>query len=260
MGPTKEKKEKSREPEKKKRTTKAGKQEKGGEPLLRFDQVGKKFPSGTVALAEVSFSVSPGEFLFVVGRSGAGKTTLLKVLRRELSITEGEIYLQEWKLSRIPSSKIPLLRRRIATIYQDYKLLTEMTVWENVLVALEIVRCPREEMIKRAEAVLRQMGIWENRDYFPAQLSGGESQRTAIARALVIEPDIILADEPTADLDPGTTWEIVNLLKEINQAGTTVVVATHDFDIVDSLGKRVITLERGKVVSDQAEGEYERGD
>lgn len=225
-------------------------------PLISFTELTKEFPDGTVALDRVSFNVFRGEFVFLVGRSGAGKTTLLRLLRRELPWTDGEIYFKEWEISRIPGSKIPLLRRRIAVIFQDYKLLTDRTVWENVAVVLEIVRCPRAEINERVESVLRQVDIWEKRNFFPVQLSGGEAQRTGIARALVIEPDVILADEPTADLDPGTTWGIIELFKKINERGTTVMVATHNFDVVDTLEKRVVTLDRGRLVSDVTRGKY----
>jgi cell division transport system ATP-binding protein len=241
---------------KKKKPTTATKAEKKDKPLIRFEGVSKRFPGGTLALDQVSFAAAKGEFLFVVGRSGAGKTTLLRLLRRELPLTDGEIYFKDWEVSRLPGTKIPLLRRRIAIIFQDYKLLLERTVWENTAVALDIIGYPKKKREKKIETVLRQVGIWDRRRFYPLQLSGGEAQRTAIARALVVEPDIILADEPTGDLDPGTTWEIIDLLKKINSGGTTVIVATHDFDVVDSLEKRVITLDQGRVVSDKDKAKY----
>lgn len=240
------------------KNTKPAPPEGNKKPLVTFEKITKDFPDGTRAVEDVSFKVNRGEFLFIVGASGAGKTTLLRLLSREFSPSSGEIYFKDWPLSKIRGSKISLLRRHVTTIFQDYKLIDERTVWENVTVALEVSRRPRGEIKEKVEAALKQMGIWDKRDHFPVQLSGGEAQRTVIARATVVEPDILLADEPTADLDPGTTWEIIGLLKEINSQGKTVIFATHDFDIVDTLEKRVLTLDQGRLVSDVPKGKYGR--
>ena len=224
--------------------------------MIKFLRVTKKFGK-TVALRSVSFEVKRGEFLSLVGPTGSGKTTIFRLLRREILPTRGKIFFEGKDLARLPPSQTALLRRKIGVIFQDYKLLEEMTVFENVALSLEVMNVEKKEIEKKVKEVLKKMGIWEKRDFFPAQLSGGEIQRTAVARAIVSSPEIILADEPTADLDPLTTWEIISFLDELNRKEkTTIILATHDFDIVDTLKRRVITLEEGRIISDVAKGKY----
>lgn len=226
--------------------------------MIKFDKVTKKFTNGTVALREVSFEVEKGDFLSVVGPSGSGKTTILRLLRREILPSKGKIFFKDQDLTKLSEANIISLRRKIAAIFQDYKLLEERTVFENVAIALEVMSVKAQEIEKKVEEVLKEVEIWEKRDFFPAQLAGGEIQRTAIARAMVASPEVIFADEPTADLDPATTWEIIGLLDKLNKKDkTTIILATHDFDIVNTLKRRVITLDRGQVISDVEKGGYE---
>lgn len=226
--------------------------------MIKFEKITKKFASGAFALREVSFAVNKGDFLSIVGPSGSGKTTLLRLLRRELLPSKGKIFFKDWDLTKLSETNVTTLRRKVAAIFQDYKLLEERTVFENVAIALEVMSVKAQEIERKVEKVLKEVELWEKRDFFPAQLSGGETQRTAVARAMVSSPEVILADEPTADLDPATTWEIIGLLDRISKEDkTTVILATHDFDIVDTLKRRVITLDRGQVISDIEKGGYE---
>lgn len=228
--------------------------------MIKLEKVTKKFSNGTVALREISFKVDKGGFLSVVGPSGSGKTTLLRLLRRELLPSKGKIFFRDWDLTKLSEVKVVDLKRKVAVIFQDYKLLEEKTVFENVAIALEVMSVRSQEIEERVEEVLKEVGLWEKRGLFPLQLSGGETQRTAVARAMVASPEVILADEPTADLDPATTWEVIGLLDQINKKDKTVIIlATHDFDIVDTLKRRVITLDRGYLVSDVEKGKYEEG-
>lgn len=226
--------------------------------MIKFDKVTKKFVNGTMALREVSFEIDKGEFLSVVGPSGSGKTTILRLLRRELLPSKGKIFFKDWDLTKLSENRIADLRRKISIIFQDYKLLEERTVFENVAIALEVMSVKAQEIEKKVDEVLREVEVFKKRNFFPAQLSGGEIQRTAVARAMVSSPEVILADEPTADLDPATSWEIIGLLDKINKKEkTTIILATHDFDIVDTLKRRVITLDKGQVISDVEKGGYE---
>lgn len=226
--------------------------------MIKVDKVTKKFSNGTIALREISFQVGKGGFLSIVGPSGSGKTTLLRLLRREFLPSQGKVFFKDWDLAKLSEDKVIDLRRKAAAVFQDYKLLEEKTVFENVAIALEVMSVRSQEIEERVEEVLREVGLWDKRGLFPLQLSGGETQRTAVARAMVASPELILADEPTADLDPATTWEIIGLLDQINKRDkTTIILATHDFDIVDTLKRRVIALDRGYLVSDVAKGKYE---
>lgn len=218
--------------------------------MIRLDGVTKTFGTGASALEDLSLSIDDGEFVFLIGPSGSGKTTFLRLLIREMLPTSGSIYLSDWDIGKLPASKVPNLRKKIGVVFQDLKLLNDRTILENVLLPLEMVNMGHEEAVKKVEDILEQVGILEHRDKFPIQLSGGELQRAAIARALVFEPEVILADEPTGNLDMTTSWEIVKLLQEINKNGTTIIMATHNNDIVSSLLKRVIGLEKGKLVKD----------
>lgn len=218
--------------------------------MIRLNNVSKIYKTGTAALRDVSFTIERGEFVFLVGPSGSGKTTLFRLLIRDTLPSNGTILINEWDLSRLPNKKIPHLRKKIGVVFQDLKLLRDRTVFENILFPLEVANVERKSAIQKVEKVLEEVGIIEHRDKFPLQLSGGELQRAAIARALVFNPDFILADEPTGNLDMTTSWEILKLLQDINKSGTTVLMATHNTDIINSLLKRVISLEKGKIITD----------
>jgi cell division transport system ATP-binding protein len=219
--------------------------------MIYLQNVTKKFGTGNSALDDVSFTIERGDFVFIVGPSGSGKTTLFRLLIRDMTPTNGAISIGEWDLVTLPDKKVPQLRKRIGVVFQDLKLFRDRTIFENIAFPLEVVNTNSAEIKRRVEELLEQVGIAEHRDKFPVQLSGGELQRAAIARALAFSPEILLADEPTGNLDNTTSWEIVKLLQDINQAGTTVLMATHNTDIINSLLKRVIGLEKGKLVRDE---------
>ena len=218
--------------------------------MIKLDKVSKKFPTGTVALTGIDFFVDKGEFVFLVGPTGSGKTTIFRLLTRELSPTSGQITINSWDVVKLPHGKIPILRKKIGVVFQDLKLLLDRTIFENIILPLEIANIPKLEAQKRTLEVLEKVGIIDHKDKFPVQLSRGELQRAAIARALVLSPDIVLADEPTGNLDLETSWEIVRLLESINEKGTTVIMATHNTEIVKNLSKRVIGLDKGRLVRD----------
>lgn len=218
--------------------------------MIRLAQVSKKFNTGSAALESVDLEIEKGEFVFLVGPSGSGKTTLLRLLIRQMVPSEGSITVNNVDIVRLPNNKVPHLRKQIGVIFQDLKMLMDRTIFENIILPLEMSNVNRKEATAKVEKILSQVGIAEHIHKFPIQLSGGELQRAAIARALVFSPDIILADEPTGNLDNTTSWEIVKILQDINSSGTTVVMATHNLDIVESLGKRKIALEKGKIVQD----------
>jgi len=229
--------------------------------MITFEKVTKIYPphknkTETLVLDEVSFQVEKGEFVSVVGKSGAGKTTLIKLITREEEVTEGKILFDGVDISKIKNRHLYKLRRRIGIIFQDYKLLCSKTVYENIAYALEVTGAPEEEIKRDVPEVLDIVGLTDQSEQFPEQLSGGEAQRVAIARALIHDPDLILADEPTGDLDPYHSKNIVNLLKKINKSGTTVLLATHDKEIVNHLSKRVVTLRNNKVISDVKDGRF----
>ncbi len=220
--------------------------------MIKLDNVSKKFGTGVFGLSDITLSVDSGEFVFLVGPTGSGKTTVFRLLIREVLPTQGSILVNDWDVVRLPKSKIPHLRKKVGVVFQDLKLLLDRTIAENISLPLEVSGVNPSEAKKRVEEVLTQVGLFSHKDKFPIQLSGGELQRAAIARALVLSPEIILADEPTGNLDAATSWEIVKLLSDINEKGTTVIMATHNADIVKSLSKRVIELEKGHLVSDAA--------
>jgi|SRR5581483_22263 len=224
--------------------------------MIKVDRVSKTFGLGTSGLIDVSFSVEKGEFIFLVGTTGSGKTTLLRLLIREALPTHGSIFIDDWDLVKLPHHKVPHLRKKIGVIFQDLKLLTDRTIFENIVLPLQVAGIKPPQSTKRAEELMEHVGISMHRDKFPIQLSGGELQRAAIARALVLSPDILLADEPTGNLDPKTSKDIVKLLLDINEKGTTVIMATHNADIVNHLSKRVIALEKGKLIRDEKKGKY----
>ncbi len=230
--------------------------------MIKLDKVSKKFGTGVFALSDISLAIEKGEFVFLVGPTGAGKTTIFRLLIRDLLPTEGSIIVNEWDVVTLPKDKIANLRKKVGIVFQDLKLLADRTISENVALPLEIADVKTEEVAKTVEVILEQVGLKEHKDKFPIQLSGGEVQKVAIARALVLSPEILLADEPTGNLDAATSWEIVKILGDINKKGTTVVIATHNRDIIKSLGKRTISIEKGKIVkedkSDKTEKEREK--
>jgi cell division transport system ATP-binding protein len=227
-------------------------------PVLILNNVTKTFPNGRSALREVDLVVPEGDFVFLVGASGAGKSTLLRLLIRDELATEGQVILDGDDLARLARRKVPHVRRKVGIVFQDYKLLPTKTVRENVAFALEVTGTPRHKIRPAVDRVLALVGLTAQAEQYPNQLSGGESQRTAIARALVHDPRIVIADEPTGNLDPLISWEILQLLLRINELGVTVLMATHDADIVTALRKRVVALEEGRVVRDEVGGGYHR--
>jgi len=226
--------------------------------MIRFDNVTKQYWDGSCALKDVSLQIEPGDFTFLVGPSGAGKTTVLKMLIKEEVPTEGDVYLNEYSIPNLKSKFIPKLRREVGIVFQDFKLLPTRNVFENVAIALEVNNTRDDEIKNRVAEILSKVGLTDKSSHFPAELSGGERQRVAIARALVHSPIVLAADEPTGMIDPVSAWEIMQLLSKINDEGTTVIVATHNIDIVDSFKKRVIELKDGQIVRDEKKGKYHR--
>ena len=217
--------------------------------MVELYHVHKDYSRASHALVDVSLEIAKGEFVFLTGASGAGKTTLLRLLLREETATSGKILVDGLNVSTLPVSRVPKLRRRIGVVFQDFKLLPRKTVFENVALVMEILGVPRKVQRARTYAVLEMLGLNHKVRSYPLQLSGGEQQRVAIARALVNEPVLLLADEPTGNLDPDLSWEIMTLFKEINIRGTTVLVATHDRELINRMGKRVVTLDCGRVIT-----------
>jgi len=228
--------------------------------MIRLQEVSKVYDGGTVAVNEVSLEIEKGEFVFLVGPSGSGKSTLIRLMLRQELPTHGSIWVAGKHTAKLPSWKVPLLRRSLGTVFQDFKLLPTKTVFENVAFALEVIGRPRHVIRSQVPQVLKLVGLATKADRLPNQLSGGEQQRVSIARAFVNRPLIILADEPTGNLDPATSVGIMRLLDRINRSGTTVVMATHDHAIVDAMRRRVVALERGRVVRDQSRGAYQMPD
>ncbi len=227
-------------------------------PVLRLDGVSKVFPNGRAALRDVDLRVPEGDFMFLVGPSGAGKSTLLRLVIRDELASSGHVIVDGDDVARIPRRRLPNLRRKIGVVFQDYKLLPSKTVRENVAFALEVTGTPRRLVRPAVDRVLGLVGLSDFSDSLPAQLSGGEQQRTAIARALVHDPRLIIADEPTGNLDPLISWEIIQLLLRINELGVTVLMASHDADVVTALRRRVVALEDGRIVRDEIGGAYHR--
>jgi cell division transport system ATP-binding protein len=223
--------------------------------MIHFENVSKTFGTGEMALSDITLDIQRGEFVFLVGPSGSGKTTLMRMLIRDTLPTQGRVIVSDWDLNKLPSNKVPDLRKKIGVVFQDLKLLTERTIFENILLPLHIAGVSDATAVKKVHDIMEQVGILQHKDKFPVQLSGGELQRAAIARALIFSPDILLADEPTGNLDMTTSWEIVKLLQDINKTGTTVIMATHNTDIVNSLLKRIVGLEKGKLAKDEKRGE-----
>jgi cell division transport system ATP-binding protein len=227
-------------------------------PVISMVDVGMTYPNGKVALADVNVAIPPGDFVFLVGPSGAGKSTFIRLLIREQVPTTGTITVAGRDLQRMRRGQVPSLRRRIGIVFQDFRLLPSKTVAENVAFALEVTGAPGSTIRERVPQLLTLVGLHEHAHHLPTQLSGGEQQRTAIARALVHDPAILIADEPTGNLDPVTSWEIIQLLIQINGLGTTVLMATHNQEIVNAMRRRVLALEGGHLVRDEAAAAYER--
>ena len=225
--------------------------------MIVFENVTKTYFDNVIALEDVNFNIEEGEFISIVGQSGAGKSTLLKLLFAEEKPTRGNVYIKKIKINRLKNSDLPKLRRHIGVVFQDFKLLDKKTVFENVAFAMEVADWPDEEIQANVSQVLEIVGLSDKVNNYPQELSGGEKQRASIARALVHRPEIIIADEPTGNLDIVNSWEIIQLLTKINQYGTTIILATHSREIVNSLNRRVITLDSGRVVRDQKDkGRY----
>src|SRR3954467_3394509 len=224
--------------------------------MIRFEDVTKAYKGDVVALRELSLEILKGEFVFLVGPSGSGKSTFLKLLLRDEGATEGKVLVAGRDIGRLGSWKVPQLRRNIGCVFQDFKLLTNKTVYENVAFALEVIGRPKHVLKTQVPAILELVGLGKKMINYPHELSGGEQQRVSIARAFVNRPLILLADEPTGNLDPTTSVGIMRLLDRINRTGTTVVMATHDSSIVDTMRRRVIELDRGTIVRDQSRGVY----
>lgn len=221
-----------------------------------MQDVWKTYPDGTAALRGITVTINRNEFVYIVGPSGAGKSTFMKLIYREEKPSKGQLYVNGFNLERLRQRKIPYLRRNIGVVFQDYRLLPRLTAAENVAFAMEVIETPKKTIRRRTMEVLELVGLRDRMNALPGQMSGGEQQRVAIARAIVNNPAVIIADEPTGNLDPDTSWEIMKLLEEIHFRGTTIVMATHNKEIVNTMRKRVIAIEKGTIARDEVRGEY----
>jgi len=224
--------------------------------MIIFQNVSKVYTDSLVALDKVNFKVQSGEFVSVVGKSGAGKSTVVRLLIGEEKPTKGQIFFGSYEVNKLKTNELPEFRRHVGVIFQDFRLLAKKTVFENVSFALEVSGRPQKEINEFVPQVLEMVGLKEKTKSFPTELSGGERQRVAIARAMINRPDLIIADEPTGNLDPLNTWEVIKILTKINELGSTVILATHDKEVINTLGQRVITLENGQVIKDEANGRF----
>ena len=224
--------------------------------MLLMSGVSKTYRNGSVALKNIDLHIKPGEFVFIVGPSGAGKSTFIKMLFKEVLPTTGKIYVDGVDVLALTDKEVPFLRRQLGIIFQDYRLLPDRTVYDNVAFAMQVIEAPPVKTRRRVMTVLELVGLKNRANAYPAELSGGEQQRIAIARAIVNDPIMVIADEPTGNLDPETSKDIMRIFTGINESGTTIVMATHDQDIVDAMGKRVIAIENGVIVRDDAKGVY----
>ncbi len=224
--------------------------------MIVFEKVTKVYADGTIALDEATIQISPKEFISIVGHSGAGKTTLIKMLLAEEKPTSGKVFFESTDINKLKKHEIPHFRRKIGTVFQDFRLLPNKTIYENIAFAMEVSGRSEAEIHSDVPHVLELVDLVNKASNFPHQLSGGEKQRVAIARAIVNQPDIIIADEPTGNLDPINTNEVIQILKKINDLGTTIILTTHNKGVIDSLKKRVITMENGKIIRDDPTGRY----
>ena len=224
--------------------------------MIQMDNVYKKYPNGVVAANGISVTINKGEFVYVVGPSGAGKSTFIKLMYREENATSGQVVVCEKDLTKLKNKEIPYLRRQLGVVFQDFKLLPTLTVYENVAFAMEVIEEQPKQIRKRVLEVLELVGLKHKARMIPSELSGGEQQRVAIARSIVNMPSVLIADEPTGNLDPETSWEIMDIFEEINRRGTTIVMATHNREIVNTVRKRVIAIEGGLIVRDEYGGDY----
>lgn len=224
--------------------------------IIFLDHVSKVYSKGAPAINDITLGIGKGEFVFIVGDSGSGKSTLIRLLLRELTATEGSVYVMGSDLAKLKHRQVPKFRRNLGVVFQDFRLLNDRNVYENVAFAQRIIEIPTSEIRRNVPTILATVGLAGKYKAKTRQLSGGEQQRVALARALVNKPSILLADEPTGNLDPKNSWEIMTLLDEINQSGTTVVVVTHNREIVNAMHKRVVTMKRGVIISDEEGGEY----
>lgn len=228
--------------------------------MIRFVDATKIYSNGVVGLKNVTVKIDKGEFVFIIGASGSGKSTFLKLIMHEETPTEGEVYVNGYSVHNMPKSEVPYLRRSLGIVFQDFRLLPNKTAYDNVAFAMQNVEALPREIRRQVPLALGLVGLSKKAKAYPSQLSGGEQQRVALARTLVNNPAVLIADEPTGNLDPKTSMEIMELLDEINQRGTTVIVATHEKSIVDAMKKRVITLDRGELISDVKKGSYTNED
>lgn len=228
--------------------------------MIEFTNVTKKYSNGTLALKDINIKIQKGEFAFIIGSSGSGKSTLLKLILKEEDPTEGDVYVNNFHVSALSRKEVPYLRRSLGCVFQDFRLLPNKTVYENVAFAMQITGSMPKEIRRQVPMALALVGLSKKANVYPNQISGGEQQRVAVARAIVNNPALLIADEPTGNLDPDTSLEIMKLLTEINQRGTTVLIATHEKNIVDNMKKRVIQLNRGELLRDQEKGLYENED
>lgn len=224
--------------------------------MIEMQDVYKKYDNGMIAVKGISVKINKGEFVYVVGPSGAGKTTFIKLMYREERATKGSIIVNNFNVTKLSDQKVPQLRRQLGVVYQDFKLLPKLTVYENVAFALEVTEVEPKVIRKRVAEVLQRVGLTKKAKHFPQELSGGEQQRVAIARAIVNKPAVLIADEPTGNLDPDNAWSIMDIFNDINQDGTTIVMATHNKDIVNTMRRRVIAVEDGVIVRDEYGGDY----
>ena len=224
--------------------------------MIKFEKISKIYPLNSVALKDISFGIKDGEFVSLVGKSGAGKSTLLELFLREEFPSEGRVLFRGDDVHQIPDPLLPEFRRKVGAVFQDYKLLQNKTAYENVAYVMEVMGAREEDIVRDVSEVLEIVGLIERVHHYPAQLSGGEKQRVAIARALIHRPDVIIADEPTGNLDPYHTRDIIGLLVKINELGTTIILATHNKEVINRLGKRVITLDEGRLLRDEERGKF----
>ena len=224
--------------------------------MIEMQEVWKTYSDGSPVLQNINVRIEKNEFVYIVGPSGAGKSTFMKLMYREERPTKGQIFVNNFNIGKLKARKIPVLRRNMGVIFQDYRLLSKLNAYENVAFAMEVIETPQRQIRRRVQEVMELVGLGDKMQSFPSQLSGGEQQRVAIARAIVNNPAVIIADEPTGNLDPDTSWEIMKILDEIHARGATILMATHNKEIVNTLRRRVIAIENGRIARDTYRGEY----